>query len=879
MPTKELDFEPDFAADGKIVDYLTDTLLEDRPEERVRQRYLKILHLDYRYPKNVMRREVVIRAGANAVIDQSGNPTRADIVVYRSAAAAASGNQGQIKFVVECKREDVSSGYNQLVSYIFNTSATGGVWTNGTDVQAFRRLTLPKNSLERAPRVPAENEEWDAVGRVPKSELRKPRDVRGLLRLCHNKLHSRGIDAEEEDLTMDMVRIILAKAQDEIEPGDQPFFYITAEEYATEEGRAAAADRVHRLFRTFADDNPGVFSEHEKIGVSSYAISEVVAVLQPFQVMTRLDEADEWDVMGSAYEQYTHSNLKRTRGQYFTNRLVVELMVKALDPDSSTKALDPAGGSGGFVTAVLRHVRRKIIRSNASSTAKEHQLSNLRQRIFMVEISRRLVKIAKTAMLLNGDGHAGMTRGDSLGPYTEMDQWIQARCGRGAPSLILTNPPFAGTAEGSISDPTVLAQYEVAQRWAWQDDGTFVPTAEYLREGCPPEMLFFERCLDWLAPGGVLGIVLPKSFLDTATYRAARELLFRHAQLLAVVNLHKNTFQPDTGVRTCVVLLRKFGANETRPDDYDIFMAISQKVGRDSEGRPVFKLDANGEYTDELNEDLTEILGAYTDLRQGKLVPSEYRFSISHSALDSRSRNINPQYHLPHLNATLRAVQQLDESPDWTVVGLSEIEKDIRIFKGPRLRTENLIVDRADGNVKGVEPYYTPSAILQDKRDSVKWLDLTKATASQLKAFDIVRVQQGDLLVTRSGSIGRVAYITSALDGAIVSDDAIRIRISDLRLRSYVFAYLQGAAAQHQLRINEYGAVQQHLEPEHLSDLLVPLPADWDVVKSMVNEAQAYFASRERLESAMASLRSGMDALLEAEFAAASVADGATGGD
>ncbi|MFX7804474.1 hypothetical protein ABTK17_19510, partial [Acinetobacter baumannii] len=83
-----------------------------------------------------------------------------------------------MKFVVECKRPDVDSGYNQLVSYIFNTSAAGGVWTNGADVQPFRRLTQPKNSLEPAPRVPSKDEEWDAVGRTPKSELRRPRDVR-----------------------------------------------------------------------------------------------------------------------------------------------------------------------------------------------------------------------------------------------------------------------------------------------------------------------------------------------------------------------------------------------------------------------------------------------------------------------------------------------------------------------------------------------------------------------------------------------------------------------------------------------------------------------------------------------------------------------------
>src|SRR5450759_268523 len=109
-------------------------------------------------------------------------------------------------------------------------------------------------------------------------------------------------------------------------------------------------------------------------------------------------------------------------------------MVRAHNPGPDVKALDPAGGSGGFLTAVLRHVRRRVLDSGANDTAREHQLANLRQRLFMVEISSRLVKIAKTAMLLNGDGHSGMTRGNSLGPYDQLDDWIKARCARHQPN-------------------------------------------------------------------------------------------------------------------------------------------------------------------------------------------------------------------------------------------------------------------------------------------------------------------------------------------------------------------------------------------------------------------------------------------------------------
>ncbi len=840
-------FDIQYSADGRIIDFLdNDILLEDKPEERVRQRYLRVLHYDYTYPKNVLRREVVIMAGSNPAVDHKGQPIRADIVVYRSPTAARSMNQGQIKLVVECKRPDAEDGYNQLVSYIYNTSAAGGVWTNGDDVQAFHRLSHPQNSLEKAPGLPKGGEEWDAVGRRQRSQLERPRDIRRLLQLCHNKLHGIGIDSDEDDLTMDMVRIILAKAQDEVGTGDLPEFYCTPEEYLSVEGRKKVAERIQRLFRRFADENGNVFSSHEKITVSESAIAEVVAVLQRFSIMTRLEDADEWDIMGAAYEQYTATYLKRQRGQFFTNRLVVEFIVKALNPGPDTKSLDPAGGSGGFLTSILRHVRHKVISNASNVTAREHQLSNIRQRLFMVETSPRLVKIAKTAMLLNGDGHSGMTKGNSLGPYERMDDWIKARCGRHQPNLILTNPPFAGTSEGQITDVEILSQYEVARKWS--DANGFQSDSESLVEGCPPEMLFFERCLDWLSPGGMLGIVMPKSFLDTTTYRPAREFLFRNGIVLGVVNCHKNTFQPDTGVRTCIVLVRKLRADETRPEDHQIFFAISRKIGRDSEGKPIFKISADGETTTDIDHDMTEILSAYTEFQNGTLVQSGYRFSIKATELDE-NLNINPQRYLPHLNESLRQVQEMDGQNGWTVTSVAQIEQNIKIFKGPRLKTENILVeDPADGSK--VEPYFMPTAVLQDKQDSKKYLDLSKATQKQLKSFDAVRVMEGDLLITRSGSIGRVAYITKRLHTAIVSDDAIRVRIKSPDLRAYVYAYLQSPFAQNQLLRNEYGAVQQHIEPSHVGNVLIPIPDDWDSVAPIIASAKKFFLSKETAENA-----------------------------
>jgi preprotein translocase subunit YajC len=337
-----------------------------------------------------------------------------------------------------------------------------------------------------------------------------------------------------------------------------------------------------------------------------------------------------------------------------------------------------------------------------------------------------------------------------------------------------------------------------------------------------------------------------------------------NAKLLVVVNCHKNTFQPDTGVRTCLLILRRLKKDEKPPTDYEVFMAISQKIGRDSEGIPIFKVDSDGSTSEDIDHDLDEILADYLAFKSGNLKPSENRYAVKSSTIPRDTLNINPQFHSPHLNATLRQVQGLDGQDGWSVSALSQVEQGIKIYKGPRLRTENLLVEANRAEETGVEPYFTPSAVLQDKRDSVKWLDLSKASERQIATFEMVRVHKGDILVTRSGTIGRVAYITDALDGAIVSDDAIRVRITNPQLRAYVFAFLQSRLAQDQIRINEYGAIQQHLEPEHVAGLLIPIPDEWSDAIEVVERAKAVITAKESLDSSTADLRGSFEMQFEA---------------
>jgi hypothetical protein len=228
------------------------------------------------------------------------------------------------------------------------------------------------------------------------------------------------------------------------------------------------------------------------------------------------------------------------------------------------------------------------------------------------------------------------------------------------------------------------------------------------------------------------------------------------------------------------------------------------------------------------------------------------------SAIDADLR-INPQAYLPNLNATIRRIEALDGVEGWSVSTLAQVTGGVRIFKGPRLKSENIIVETRG---QGVEPYYPPSAVLQEKLDSEKLIDVTRASRSQLRTINAIRVQRGDIVITRSGTIGRVAFITRRLENAIVSDDLIRVRIPDERIRNYVLAYLMSSAAQDQMMRNEYGAVQQHLEPAHVADILIPIPDDWNRVQAMIDSASALISQKEALEGCAGAMEQAVNASL-----------------
>ena len=232
------EFQITLDADGKIIDYLdNDVKRPNTPEERIRQKMVQILHCEFGYPSSHIGIERAINIGREV--------KRADIVVYNSATACASNDQGNIYIIAECKAPNIPDSDGQLNSYMSATSAQGGFWTNGNKIDFYRK-DAGTGAIISWLGLPKYEQAWDSIGKYKKSDLIVPVDLKLAFRRCHNAIYRSGIDSE--DIALDMVRIILSKIEDESSAKEDCDFHITPEEFKDEHARDVACERVRKLF-------------------------------------------------------------------------------------------------------------------------------------------------------------------------------------------------------------------------------------------------------------------------------------------------------------------------------------------------------------------------------------------------------------------------------------------------------------------------------------------------------------------------------------------------------------------------------------------------------------------------------------------------------
>lgn len=567
-----------------------------KPEEIVRQLWLHKLHTHYGYPWDRLETEKDIHFGREI------HSKAVDIVVFKSDKITPY-------ILVEVKAPSESKGIDQLKSYLNADGSEIGVWSNGV-----KRIILyrpyPKEFDDTLPDLPHAQKTIDDLLEEKKTYYdytTTKEDLKSVIESMEELvLANAGVDVFTE-----VFKLVYAKLYDEqeakINRADHEVLFRKHRDpdktYAT----------INELFKKSIKKWPGTFYEQEEIKLSPEHLSIVVGELE----RTRLFGSD-LSIIDEAFEYLIPEVAKGKKGQYFTPRHVIAMAVKMLDPKQTENVMDPAAGSGGFLIGAMYYLKEAHLNSSD-----EAMREYAREHIWGIDFAEEISKVSRALMLIAGDGRSHLFKLNSLDPRewqgdsADLERARAELRSRLLPQehaaddgenrktfrlmdfdVLLTNPPFAG----EIKDSGLLRQYAFGKK-----KGKLVNTAER-------HILFIERTLDMLRPGGRMAIVLPQGVLNNTNMEYVREYLLDKARILAVVGLHGNTFKPHTGTKTSVLFLQKWGEDAGDPvADYPIFMAVSKRGGKDNSGDYIYKKDPNGGYVHDthgrkvLDHDLDEM--------------------------------------------------------------------------------------------------------------------------------------------------------------------------------------------------------------------------------------------------------------------------------
>ncbi len=247
-------------------------------------------------------------------------------------------------------------------------------------------------------------------------------------------------------------------------------------------------------------------------------------VLNKIQESVDFNKAQERHAFGDMYEQLLRDLQNAgNAGEFYTPRPVTEFMVRMVDPQLHEKVMDPACGTGGFLTCTIEHKRRRHVKTPADEAV-------LQASVFGVEKKPLPHLLATTNMILHGIEVPSQIRHDntlarpliSWGPGERVD-------------CIVANPPFGGMEEDGI-------------------EGNF-PAAFRTRETAD---LFMVLIMHLLKSGGRAAVVLPDGFLFGEGIKSRiKEKLLTECNLHTVVRLPNGVFNPYTGIKTNLLFFTK----------------------------------------------------------------------------------------------------------------------------------------------------------------------------------------------------------------------------------------------------------------------------------------------------------------------------------
>jgi type I restriction enzyme M protein len=618
--------DDEMVLEGTIICALTGETRKDTPTEQTLQSLIEQLLREYAVEPKDMERDVRValeaedsrtgevktqRKTASLVVFEHGKPHTQENII-RAAVVAKAGTKTAAKKGV--------GGLEEILGALNDRPQIFGLWTNGSELAfRMRRFTRRTGQPEftELTDIPAPDESLDDLETAERRPLRVASGD-SLLRAfkrCHDYLYGNQ-NMRGDKAFWQLLHLIFAKILDEQQ--SRRAFFVGATEGNTPAGQKRVAQRIKNLFedaktKVYKD----VFDGTERIELNDRSLTYVAGELGRYSLLST-----DTDAKGTAYEAITSTTLKRERGQFFTPRNVIRMMVEMLDPQPGQKVLDPACGSGGFLIVALAHVRRRLLAESGCPQPEsplpselkkvEHDVKMYAKRcLYGVDVDPDLRKAARMNMVMNNDGHGNIACFNSLeygvpGRVSEaITDFERIGGGHGQFDFVLTNPPFG--AKIPVDDPAVLERFDLGHRWARTGDAW---ARGEIQKKVPPEILFIESCYNYLKPGtGVMGIVVPNGILGNPgeQMEAVRWWMLRHLELLATVDLPAEAFLPQVSVQASCVFLRRRTPSELMmtgpngPKQRPVFMAIAEDCGhgRRGETRYVCRPDGMEETVEE----------------------------------------------------------------------------------------------------------------------------------------------------------------------------------------------------------------------------------------------------------------------------------------
>lgn len=548
----------------------------------------------------------------------------------------------------------------------------------------------------------------------------------------------------DEKIAQNIMRFLFCKIYDEKNSKELA-------EFSNRPGENCKAfqSRIERLFEQVKNNYSDIFEKDEKLEVGAEESSFIVSKLEDYSILNA-----ERDVIGDAFEEFIGTSFRGGEGQFFTPRNVVQMMIDVLQPTEGEKIIDPACGSGGFLTYTLRYLK--------ANNKKDYYITGIDKDAF-------LAKIAKVYLSLVGNEKYHIYCENSLEIPSKWNEETQKNIKLGEFDVILTNPPFG--AKIPVVGKELLAQYKLGHKWANGENRTIT---NKLLDKQSPQVLFIERCLQLLKENGRLGIVLPEGIFGNPSDKYIWEYISSVASVTGVISLSQEAFQPSTHTKTSVLFLRK-----TAKKSKKIFMAIANSIGHNKNGKPVYKINDNGNKI--LDDDLPAIATNFTNYRKNRRRPNDHLgFPIPYDQLNDHI--FIPEYYNPEIR---RELEVLKNSGKYILISIGEL-------------IDNGALQVRRGNEIGSQFYGTGDIPFVRTTDIVNWetkADPIKCVAREVyekyKKSQDVRVN--DILFVNDGTflIGRSAIVTE-LDKEIIIQSHIRkIRVLDNSLiDSYLLFYL-----------------------------------------------------------------------------------------